>query len=59
MVGHGHEGRIVLKQCAPGAHTVTVWRDQERLLEQSMTILPAPNSELVVRLPAGAAGKVR
>jgi len=46
------EGRIVLKQCAPGAHTLTVWRDRDRLLEQPATILPGLNPEIVLRLPA-------
>ena len=46
------EGRIVLKQCAPGAHMLTVWRDRDRLLEQPATILPGLNPEIVLRLPA-------
>jgi hypothetical protein len=45
------EGRIVLKQFAPGAHTLTVWNDRGRLLEQPATILPGLNPEIVLRLP--------
>lgn len=45
------EGRVLLKSCAPGPHTLTVSSDTEKLLEQRLTIEPGQNPELVVRLP--------
>ena len=46
------EGRVVLKNRLPGVATITFWREQDKLCEQPLTLLPGTNPEVVVHLPA-------
>jgi len=46
------EGRFKTLRCAPGANRISVCRDGAVLHAQEVTILPGPNPEIVIRLPA-------
>jgi hypothetical protein len=46
------QGKVVMKQCTPGAYRLEVGKGLDQLLEQPATILPGLNPEIVLRLPA-------
>ncbi|MEO6596252.1 MAG: sigma-70 family RNA polymerase sigma factor [Planctomycetota bacterium] len=47
------EGRLHFASCVPGPHQLFVLDDAlTQLLQQAISIVPGPNSELVIRLPA-------
>jgi len=46
------QGKVVMKQCTPGAYRLKVGKGLDQLLEQPVTILPGLNPEIVLRLPA-------
>lgn len=46
------KGRVELSRLVPGAHRLCVFDDLRKLHEQETTVLPGPNPEIVIRLPA-------